>query len=442
MVDSRLRQLLETRQTAQGDDLFGEYELISDPQRLNLAPVRRVALLTESFLPKVDGVSKTSYLTVRYLQQTGREVLVFAPDIAVTAVGSSEVVPLPSISVPSATETRMALPLPWIAEKLAAFKPDLIHLASPALMTVVGMAFARDLNIPVIANYQTDLPGYAAHYGLPLLSAPVRSWLRYLHNGCHINLVPSRTIRDELASHGFRRLRIWGRGVNLQRFHPDHQSAEMRQRLLAGRDPDSLLCIYVGRLANEKRIDLLLEAARLPGIALTIIGDGHMREELERLFAGTGTHFTGYLYKHELAAAFASADVFVFPGSNETFGQVVQEAMASGLPAVVTELGSVHDLVLEMQTGMIVHHDAHAFAAALQTLHQDRDLLQQMSFAARTSAEQRPWSVIMSQLEDSYREAVSIAARFKRLFQTTFYHRPLAIGARLQHWGMISQFPH
>ena len=132
---------------------------------------------------------------------------------------------------------------------------------------------------------------------------------------------------------GYHRLRKWGRGVNGERFNPNRRSALWRERLLNGRDPNSLLCIYVGRLANEKRIDLLLETARTPGIALTIIGDGALRDELEATFAGTGTHFTGYLYGDDLADAYASADAFMFTGANETFGQVVQEAMASGLPA-------------------------------------------------------------------------------------------------------------
>ncbi len=136
-----------------------------------------------------------------------------------------------------------------------------------------------------------------------------------------------------------------------------------RERLLNGRDPDSLLCIYVGRLANEKRVDLLLEVARTPGVALTIIGDGALREALESLFAGTGTYFTGYLMGDDLPQAFASADVFAFTGPHETFGQVVQEAMASGLPSVVIDQGGVADLVLPGETGFICPDDSLAFAA-------------------------------------------------------------------------------
>lgn len=383
-------------------------------------------------MPKVDGVSKTSYLTIRYLQETGREVLVFGPDISVPTVGNSEVVPLPSVAVPTATETRMALPIPYIAKRMQEFQPDLIHLASPALMTVSGMVLGRELNVPVVANYQTDLPGYAAHYGMPILQHPVRGWLRYLHNGCHINLVPSKMVGDELRQHGFRRLRVWGRGVNIDRFHPEHYSQEMRDRMLNGRDPDSMVVIFVGRLANEKRVDLLREVADVPKVAVTIVGDGHMREEWEKLFAGTGTNFMGYMYKDELATAFASADAFFFPGPNETFGQVVQEAMASGLPTIVTDQGAVNELVREGETGYVVQHNRTAFADAARKLVENRDLLKQMSKNARVVAETRPWSAIMADLENYYHEAIAINERFKQMYGQTFYHRPLAIGARLQ----------
>lgn len=432
MVDHRLRRLFKARTQTQGDDVFGRYELVSPYQALNLAPIERVAVLTESFLPKVDGVSKTTYLTVRYLQETGREVLVFGPDIAVPKVGDSEVVPLPSVAVPTATETRMALPIPHIAKRLQEFQPDLIHLASPALMTISGMVLGREMGLPVIANYQTDLPGYAAHYGMSILQHPVRGWLRYLHNGCHINLVPSKLVGNELQRHGFRRLRVWGRGVNIDRFNPSHFSQAMRHKMLNGRDPESLLVIFVGRLANEKRLDLLRDVADVPGVALTVIGDGHMREEWEHLFAGTHTHFMGYLYKDDLASAFASADAFFFAGANETFGQVVQEAMSSGLATVVTNQGAVGELVDDGQTGLVVHHEREAFAEAAHRLQTDRELLKRLATNARAKAETRPWWALMQELEGYYHEAIAINERFKSIYGETLYHRPLAIGARLQ----------
>lgn len=432
MQAQRLLENLQAQQTKNLDEFFGNPRLIDD--RYTVAPfgkVKKVAILTESFLPKVDGVVKTTYLTVRYLQESGREVLVFAPDIAVDSVGESQVIPLPSIGLPQAPETRMALPNPVVARHIEDFQPDMIHLFSPAAMSVNGMAVGRHLNLPVIANYQTDLPGYTEHYGFPMLSGPVNRWLRYIHNGCHLTLAPTQTIIHRLREQGYRRIRHWGRGVNTERFNPRHSRSAMRRRLLGGRDPESLLCIFVGRLANEKRVDLLLDVARSPGISLTIIGDGALRDELETAFAGTDTCFTGYLYGDELAQAYASADVFVFPGVYETFGQVIMEAMASGLPSVVVKAGGAPDVVKEGVSGMVIDPTRVAFAAAINFLRDHPDLRLRLSHGARNLAERRPWSALMAQLEDYYAEAHTMNRRFKSLFGSTNYHRPLSIRARL-----------
>ena len=432
MQAQRLLDNLQSRQAANLDEFFGSPRLLDDKYTVDpFAAVKKVAVLTESFLPKLDGVVKTSYLTIRYLQATGREVLVFAPDIAVEHVGASQVIPLPSIGLPQAPETRMALPNPSVARHIEDFQPDLIHLFSPAAMAVNGMAVGRHLNLAVIANYQTDLPGYTEHYGFPLLSGPVNRWLRYIHNGCHLTLAPTQTIMRQLRGVGYRRLRHWGRGVNTERFNPAHASESMRRRLLNGRDPDSLLCIFVGRLANEKRIDLLLEASQAPGIALTIIGDGALREELERTFAHTDAFFTGYLMGDELAEAYASADVFLFPGVYETFGQVILEAMASGLPSVVVQAGGAPDVIMEGLSGMAVEPSQSGFAQAIETLRDHPEIRFQLSHGARSQAERRPWSALMAQLESYYEEAYTMNQRFKSLFGFTNYHRPLSIPARL-----------
>jgi glycosyltransferase involved in cell wall biosynthesis len=373
-----------------------------------------VAIVAEAFLPKVDGVSKTAYLTLQYLQQTGREVLVFAPDTAPHEVSGSRVIPLPSLGMPLAPETRVALPSRALGRYLDEFRPDIIHLFSPALLSASGMAAGRRRGIPVIANYQTDLPAYATQYGYGLLSRPIRAWLRYIHNGCHLTLVPSSFTLRQIQGWGYRRLRRWGRGVDSQRFSPERRSADWRARLLHGRDPASLLCVYVGRLAAEKRLDLLIDVARTPGVALTIIGDGALRDDLERQFAGTGTHFMGYLYGDDLANAYASADAFVFTGAYETFGQVVQEALASGLPAVVINQGGVCDLVQEGKTGYSCPADAAAFAQAVRRLRDHPELRARLGQNARRFAERRPWSAIMAQLEGYYREAVHMNTRLKR----------------------------
>jgi phosphatidylinositol alpha 1,6-mannosyltransferase len=429
MAHPRVHRLFTARQTAQGDAVFGVTQLVDE--RVSRAPVQRVAVLAEAFLPKIDGVSRTAYLTVRYLQETGREVLIFAPDSAVPAVGQSEVVALPSVSMPRAEETRAALPSLTIARRISEFRPDAVMMFSPAIMSVTGMAMARHLKIPAIAVYQTDLPGYMEHYGFPLFASPVRRWLRYIHNGCHLTLAPSRKVRDELRAYHFKRLRLWGRGVDIDLYQPAKRTADMRARLLGGRDEKSLLCVYVGRLANEKCVHMLRQVAATPGVALTIVGDGTLREELEQQFAGTGTVFTGYMVGDELAQAFASADVFFFPGAQETFGQVVQEAMASGLPSVVTNRGGVSGLVEDGITGIICDHDEAAFARAAITLRDNPALRQQMSLTARQLAEQRPWSAVMGQLEDYLTEAYLMNQRFGHRFGYTNYHDLLSLPTRL-----------
>ena len=432
MQAQRLLDNLHAQHGKGPDEFFGEPTLIDAAHAVPpFADVRRVAILTESFLPKVDGVAKTTYLTIRYLQETGREVLIFAPDIAVEQVGSSEVVQLPSISLPQAPETRMALPNPQVARRLEEFEPDLIHLFSPAAMAVNGMAVARHLNLPVIANYQTDLPGYTEHYGLPMLSGPVNRWLRYIHNGCHLTLAPTQTIISRLRGEGYRRVRFWARGVNTERFHPWQARYEMRRRLLNGRDENALLCLYVGRLAPEKRVDLLLGVARLPGVALTIVGDGAMRDQLQREFAATDAHFTGYLIGEELAQAVASADVFAFTGENETFGQVIQEAMASGLPAVVVNAGGAPELIEDGVSGISVAPESDDLARAVAWLRDNPRKRREMSLQARAAAERRPWSALMAQLEGYYEEAYEMNRRFKSLFGFTRYHLPMSIPAQL-----------
>ncbi|MBN1564641.1 MAG: glycosyltransferase family 1 protein [Anaerolineae bacterium] len=412
MNTNRLFQALTSLDPSEIDRIYGhEADLLPTADQVELSPVKRVAILTEAFFPKVDGVAKSAYLTLRYLQKTGREVMVFAPDISPSRVGSSQVVPMPSLGLPFAPETRIALPTFSIARYLEEFQPDLIHLFSPAVMSVGGMWQGRRRDLPVIANYQTDLPGYTQYYGFNFLESPLQNWLRYIHNGCHLTLVPSSYTMKQLEQQDYKRLRIWGRGVDLDRFNPRNRSAEFRAQLLQGRDPDSIIALYVGRLAIEKRIDLLLDVARLPGVALTVIGDGAVRDDLEKLFAGTGTVFTGYLYGDNLAKAYASADVFVFPGPTETFGQVVQEAMASGLPGVIIDKGGITDLVTPGVNGYHCTANSKEFADAVAELQRDPELRRRMSRNSRTEAERRPWTAIMAQLERYYSEAVEMNKR-------------------------------
>jgi phosphatidylinositol alpha 1,6-mannosyltransferase len=416
MASHRLIEGLNQFDPIASEVVFGDEARLAPPDpSIKLAPVKRVAIIAEAFLPKVDGVSKTAYLAMRYLQQTGREVIVIAPDYAPSQVSGVNVYAMPSFGVWMAPETRVGLPHPYVQQRLEEFKPDLVHMFSPFILSLTGMFYARQAGIPVIANYQTDLPGYAGAYGWHFLSHITRDWLRFIHNNCHSTLAPSNWTMQQLHEWGYHRVRRWGRGVNSRRFNPKRRNAFMRERLLNGRDPKSLLVVYVGRLAPEKHVELLSDVARLPGIALTVIGDGPLREELESQFEGTGTYFPGYMFGDDLADAYASADAFVFTGTQETFGQVVQEALASGLPSVIVNQGGITDLVTDGVTGFVCPHDPAAFARAIARLRDEDALRQEMAYNARHTVEDNSWEATLAQLEGHYSDAVALNDRLLRI---------------------------
>ncbi len=380
-----------------------------------LAPVRRVAIFAESFLPKIDGVSKSAVMVARHLQQTGRDVIIFAPDNNGNTphfLGPSQVVSVPSLGMPFVPETKIGFPSFFISTHLDDFQPDMIHLFSPAVLSWAGVLFGQNRRLPLIANYQTDFPGYTSRYGMNILAAPVRDNLRAMHNRAHLTLVPSHTIIRQLRTWGFRRLRLWTRGRDIQRFDPSKGNPEMRARMLNGRPEDSLIVLYVGRLAPEKRLDLLAKVVELPGVALTIVGDGAERQNLERDF-GPNAHFMGYLFGDELAQAYASADLFAFTGTNETFGQVVTEAMASGLPALVPNAGGVVDLVLDGMNGYICQEDAEDFAAKVVKVRDNPAHRVRMSDLAREFAATLTWEQLMEELENYYWEAWKLNERLR-----------------------------
>jgi glycosyltransferase involved in cell wall biosynthesis len=378
--------------------------------------VKRVAIFTEAFLPKVDGVSRTALLTIKYLESTGRDLIVFAPAPAPAQVSRTPIYGVPSLWLPFYPETRVPPPWPLVLARLRAFQPDMIHLFSPFSLGMIGMIAGSLFNVPVIANYQTDLPAYTRSYGFGLLCTAVIGLLRYLHNGCHLTLAPSRATVAELRAWGFRRVRLWERGVDSERFTPSRRSDEWRQRLLAGRDRQRLLVLYVGRMAKEKHLETLRDLAREPGVALTLVGGGEHLPEIRRALGDSDAHFTGYLVGDDLANAFAAADAFVFPGPEETFGQVVLEAMASGLPVIVTDRGGPQTLVTDGRNGYICPvDDAAAFAERVRRLRDDPVLRECMSREARQAAEDRPWLTIMQQLEVYYAEALRLERRRTRI---------------------------
>jgi glycosyltransferase involved in cell wall biosynthesis len=325
------------------------------------------------------------------------------------------VVPLPSLAFPLYRELRLVPPWVRLSERLETFRPHLVHVLNPISLGAVGSRWARSHRLPLVASYHTDLPGYVRRYGFGLLTGTTWALLRRLHNQADLNLVPSQATLRELAQHGFERLAVWVHGVDSCRFHPRHHDPVLRRRL-ASCYPSGPLLLFVGRLATEKRVEALLPVVRaFPGANLAIVGDGPQRPRLERLFAGTATTFTGYLRGDDLAHAYASADAFVFPSDSETFGNVVVEAMASGLPVVAAAAGGPLELVEEGRTGFLVDPgDPAALVRAVGLLLADPQLARRLGQAGRLRAEGLSWPQVLDGVLSAYEHVMAEHPRPRR----------------------------
>ncbi len=365
----------------------------------------KIALFTETFLPKVDGIVTRLKHTVEHLQRQGDQVLVFCPEGGLTEYKGARVAGVSGFPLPLYPELKMAFPRPSIGEELEAFQPDLVHVVNPAILGLGGIFFAKAANIPLVASYHTHLPKYLAHYGLGMLEGVLWEMLKMAHNQALLNLCTSTAMVDELSEHGIENCALWQRGVDTESFHPDLASVAMRERLTQGHPEDPLL-VYVGRLSAEKGIDRIkpiLEA--IPNARLALVGDGPYREELEALFTDLPAYFVGYLQGEELGAAYASADAFVFPSLTETLGLVVLEAMAAGCPVIAANAGGIPDIVTDGENGFLFdpQNDRGAIEATQRLLANplERDNIRR---AARQEAERWGWSAATQQLRGYYQK--------------------------------------
>ncbi|OKH23285.1 glycosyl transferase [Hydrococcus rivularis NIES-593] len=368
----------------------------------------RIALFTETFLPKIDGIVTRLRHTVEHLQRHGDRVLVFCPDGGMREYKGAKIHGVSGIPLPMYPELKLAIPRPSLRRVLERFKPDLIHVVNPAVLGIGGIYYAKTLNIPLVASYHTHLPQYLQHYGLGSLEGLLWELLKLAHNQAHLNLCTSTAMVRELTGRGIERVNLWQRGVDTEMFQPHLASRQMRSRLSQGH-PDSPLLLYVGRVSAEKQIDRIkpiLEA--IPEAHLAIVGDGPHREALKALFAGTQTHFVGYLQGLELASAFASADAFIFPSRTETLGLVLLEAMAAGCPVVAAASGGITDIVTDGVNGYLFDpDDPEGAIKATKRLLAAKAEREQLRQNARLEAERWGWAAATRQLQDYYRAIVN-----------------------------------
>ena len=367
----------------------------------------RVALVASSYNYIKDGVALTLNRLVAYLTRQGVEVLVFAPVGEVPAFAhEGTVVPVPSVPLPPRPEYRLALGMGRQAtEKLRVFRPDIIHIAlAPDFLGYGALRVARKLQVPVVASYHTRFETYLKHY--PCISGftgVLRAYLRRSYGACREVYVPSQSTLDALLADGFRNnFRLWPRGVDTTRFDPAKRSSLWRAK--HGIDESELVVVFVSRLVREKQLDTLaaaLQAMQAPHRGV-IVGDGPERGSLERRLPNAV--FTGFLEGEDLAEAYASSDIFVFPSETETFGSVTLEAMASGLACVCADATGSRSLVMHGDTGYLAKPgDARDFASHIDQLARDPALRRKMGAAARERSLGFSWDDAMARLLGYYR---------------------------------------
>jgi phosphatidylinositol alpha 1,6-mannosyltransferase len=367
----------------------------------------RIAVITESFPPDVNGVAHCVLRVAEHLVQRGHHPLVIAPrpaDCLARPDGALPypVVRMPSLPMPGYPGFRIAAAGSGLRAALTGHGTELVHLASPFMLGGGGAFVAGRLRLPMVAVYQTDMPSYARAYRFgPAGQAAAWRRVRRIHNAADRTLAPSTAAAASLHAHGIQRVWLWGRGVDTTAFDPAKRAERLRAELAPSGE---VLAGYVGRLAPEKRIDLLAHVATLPGVRLVVVGSGPAEAAARRSMPDAV--FLGQRQGEDLARIYASLDVFVHSGPHETFGQTLQEAAASGLPVVAPAAGGPIDLVGDGVTGFLVPPgDPGALADAVAGLAADPVLRASQGRAARQRVLGRTWTALGDELVGHY-EAV------------------------------------
>ena len=375
----------------------------------------RIAVITETFLPSTDGVVTRLCSTIRWLLKDGHQVLIIAPDLGVTDFEGAEVKGVPARSFFFYPDRKFSLPTTLVKDYLLEFSPDLVHVVNPALVGAAGVYYGRYLGLPLVASYHTNVAQYVNYYHMPFLLPVLWKYFRTLHNLADLNLCTSNSVKAELSSRGFQNVHVWKRGVAVEQFGPRHYDSDMR-KLLTNGHPEKTLLLYVGRLAPEKEIERIRDVlAGSPDVCLALVGDGPQAEILKTYFEGTACVFTGFFHGEQLAQAYASSDIFVFPSTTETLGLVILEAMASGLPVVAARSGPSSEQISDGANGLLYDpNDPEDFRLAILKL-QDEALRKKIAGNAYNTAAKLGWDESSAQLLDFYELTCSSYSRRRKI---------------------------
>jgi glycosyltransferase involved in cell wall biosynthesis len=373
-----------------------------------------MTLVTETYFPQVNGVSRTLAQLVRHLTAAGDQVQLIHPAYGVAHTVQRGEVSVPVRSVVAPFYPELHLPLPpfrGVHRAIDAFEPDLVHIATEATLGLSVLRHASRSGLRTVSSFHTNFHQYSDHYGVGWAKGAIWRYLRWWHNQTSETYVPSRATIAELLSRGFQRLVLWPRGVDAELFRPDRPGRSSVREAL-GIASEHVVIGYAGRIAAEKNVARLAEALRRVAearaqVRLLFVGDGPARAELERLL-GPAARFVGYRSGEDLADHYAAADLFAFASLTETFGNVVLEAMASGLPVVALRSGGVRDTVRSGVTGTLIDPDAPPahFAEALLDLVDDAGARHHTAQAARSYALTQGWDTVMGTLRQRYEQLV------------------------------------
>lgn len=364
----------------------------------------RVAVVTESFLPQVNGVTNSVIRILETFKQKEIQAQVIAPTALAPQHLGFEVVTTPFLPV---LQFPVAIPTPGVWRALDEFRPDVIHVAAPFLLGAQAIAWGARNQIPTIAVYQTDVSGYLARYNASF-ARPVMDLITYaIHDQATVNLAPTNHSAQYLKSLGLSNVKIWGRGVDQDLFNPDNKLSARAKQIRTDIAPNGELVIgFVGRLAAEKQVHKMVELFGLSGVKFLVVGDGPERQKLEQLFAGR-VLFTGSLGGLELANHYAAMDIFVHFGTEETFGQTIQEAKSSGVAVVAPDCGGPRELIEDGVTGLLVNPSTPDGYLQAVTQLLDRGRRETIADQAAESVREKSWSKNNAQLLNHYRDAIA-----------------------------------
>jgi phosphatidylinositol alpha 1,6-mannosyltransferase len=367
----------------------------------------RVAIVSESFLPTVNGVTNSVIKVLDYLSAEGHEAIIICPSAgAPTTYAGFTVHSVPALAY---RQFPVGLPNPQVHKLIADFRPDVVHAAAPFLLGAQAISSANRLGIATVAIFQTDVAGYARRNHLGPATKLAWRIVRWIHDGAQLTLAPSSTALADLHAIGLTRLERWGRGVDLTMYHPGKKLTPAAAKLRARLAPNKEMVVgYVGRIAPEKQVERLRALYGLTGVRVAIVGDGPSVPTVTRELAGIPVTWLGKLGGEELATAYAAFDIFVHAGTEETFGQTLQEAHSAGLPVVAPRAGGPIDLVDHGTNGFLFEADNESeLRAYVEALVIDPALRARMGEAGRRRVLGKSWEGVCAQLVDYYAATIA-----------------------------------